>query len=77
MIKGINLKKKLQAILATLFLAGSLSAQQQTAGENYIAIDLRLFSDSRGHWYGIHDDANIVNPVANQPTYPAPIIPSI
>ena len=67
----VNLAMMIQAILATLFLAGSLSAQEPVAVKNYKAIDLRLFSDSRGHWYGIHDDGNIVNPVANQPTYPA------
>jgi len=28
------------------------------------------FSDSMRHWYGIHDDGNIINPKASQPRYP-------
>ncbi len=37
--------------------------------KEYPAISLEPFSDSSRHWYGIHDDVNIVNPVVNQPKY--------
>ncbi len=37
--------------------------------KEYPTISLEPFSDSSRHWYGIHDDGNIVNPVVNQPKY--------
>ncbi|MEI6276297.1 MAG: pectate lyase [Prolixibacteraceae bacterium] len=62
--------KPVQALLFLVILAGSLYAQDQPAVKTYKPIDLREFSDSRNHWYGIRDKGNIVNPVANQPKYP-------
>jgi len=69
MRKSIGHRKIMACLLTVLLLAGSLLAQDQSAVKNYAAIDLRPFSDSRGHWYGIHDDANIVNPLPNHPVY--------
>jgi PelA/Pel-15E family pectate lyase len=59
------LLKNFQGVLAVMILAGSLSAQEKA----YQPISLSPFSDSRGHWYGIRDAGNIVNPVPNQPKY--------
>jgi len=35
------------------------------------------FGDSMRHWYGIHDDGNIINPKANQARYSEPEITKI
>lgn len=34
-----------------------------------LKISTSPFGDSMRHWYGIHDNHNIINPVANQPKY--------
>lgn len=57
-------------LISILFVQSPLFAQKAEPGKKYRAIDLRPFSDSRNHWYGIRDAGNIVNPVANQPKYP-------
>ncbi|MCE1197872.1 MAG: pectate lyase, partial [Marinilabiliales bacterium] len=50
-------------LLVTLRVTGQEQAQTP--------ISLAPFADSRGHWYGIRDAGNLVNPVPNQPVYPA------
>lgn len=52
--------------LLIILVAGNSSAQSN----NYPAISMEPFGDSMRHWYGIHDDGNIINPKANQPRYP-------
>lgn len=47
----------------------SLFAQTDANKEKEVSISTNPFSDSVHHWYDIHDDGNIVNPVANQPRY--------
>jgi PelA/Pel-15E family pectate lyase len=62
--------KKLEAFLVAILISCTLYAQDKAQHQVYSAISMRPFSDSSNHWYGIHDDGNIVNPVANQPKYP-------
>lgn len=55
-------------VLAMILSYGSWG-QTNEKDKNYPAISLRPFGDSMRHWYGIHDDANIVDPKPNQPKY--------
>jgi len=54
--------------LAMILTLGTSSLAVGQAKE-YPAISMRPFGDSMRHWYGIHDDSNIVNPKKNQPRY--------
>jgi len=49
-----------------------LYLQAQTKGDDgkNVSISMEPFGDSMRHWYGIHDDGNIINPKANQARYP-------
>ena len=47
-----------------------LHAQSKEKDGKTVSISLEPFGDSMRHWYGIHDDGNIINPKANQPKYP-------
>jgi len=47
-----------------------LHAQSKEKGGKTVSVSMEPFGDSMRHWYGIHDDSNIVNPVKNQPRYP-------
>jgi PelA/Pel-15E family pectate lyase len=49
-----------------------LYLQAQTKGNDgkNVSISMEPFGDSMRHWYGIHDDGNIINPKANQARYP-------
>ena len=68
MSKLIGFSKGIKVILFLLF-SGSLSAQDKQPSKTYKPIDMNPFSDSRGHWYGIRDAGNIINPKVNQPRY--------
>lgn len=57
--------RKLLVILLPVFLYTSSFAQEKV----FAPISMEPFGDSMRHWYGIHDDNNIINPVANQPVY--------
>jgi PelA/Pel-15E family pectate lyase len=57
--------RKLLPVLIVLFLSNETFAQVQ----QFPPISLSPFSSSSEHWYGIHDDGNIINPVRNQPKY--------
>ena len=46
-----------------------LHAQSKEKGGKTVSISMEPFGDSMRHWYGIHDDGNIINPVKNQPKY--------
>ncbi|WP_346863491.1 pectate lyase [uncultured Draconibacterium sp.] len=39
--------------------------------KEYQAIDLRPFRSSAGHWYGIKDNSNVINPLPEKPQYKA------
>jgi PelA/Pel-15E family pectate lyase len=70
MKKNISKDRKLLilillAILPILYL----HAQSKDNNGKSISISMEPFGDSMRHWYGIHDDGNIVNPVKNQPKY--------
>ena len=62
--------KKLSGVFAAALLAGSLAAQEKASTMVYRPISMEPFADSRNHWYGIYDKGNIIQPKANQPTYP-------
>lgn len=64
-----SITRKLLVLVLTLFVFNSLIAQDKTQTKVFPPISLEPFGDSMRHWYGIHDDANIVNPVTNQPKY--------
>ena len=66
MKKNARFLKTLVALLVAIHLGGYLFAQEK----GFASISMEPFSDSSRHWYGIKDDGNIVNPVANQPKYP-------
>jgi len=67
------MKILLISILSVLTLATLpnlyLNTQSKANDGKTVSISTEPFGDSMRHWYGIHDDGNIVNPVANQPTY--------
>ncbi len=44
-------------------------AQVNEQSQEFSPISLKPFSDSSRHWYGIHDDSNVINPSLNQPKY--------
>ena len=62
------LRRALIASIITL-CANNLLAQTNVQNQKYSLISLNRFSDSSRHWYGIHDDNNIINPSPNQPKY--------
>jgi PelA/Pel-15E family pectate lyase len=47
-----------------------LQAQTKKDDDKKVSISMEPFGDSMRHWYGIHDDGNIINPKVNQPRYP-------
>jgi len=58
-------------ILITAAAFPNLYLRAQVTGKDgkEVSISMNPFGDSMRHWYGIHDDHNIVNPVKNQPRY--------
>jgi hypothetical protein len=46
-----------------------LKAQTKSNDGKTVSISMEPFGDSMRHWYGIHDDGNIINPKAHQPRY--------
>jgi len=58
-------------IMAILSISSShtILAQSKSNDQQAVGISLEPFDDSMRHWYGIHDDGNIINPVVNQPKY--------
>jgi len=61
--------KLLILIMLTVFFNSPLTAQIKVNDEKKVIISTNPFFDSVHHWYDIHDDGNIVNPVVNQPRY--------
>jgi PelA/Pel-15E family pectate lyase len=55
--------------LLTIFFYMPLNGQVKVNDEKKPVISTVPFFDSVHHWYDIHDDGNIVNPVVNQPRY--------
>jgi PelA/Pel-15E family pectate lyase len=60
---------ELLIVLLAIFLFNSSFAQTKEQSGLFDPISTDPFSDSSRHWYGIHDDGNIINPVINQPIY--------
>jgi PelA/Pel-15E family pectate lyase len=54
-------------VLPVILLLLSSIAQAQTTYK--YKIDAEAFRDNSGHWYGIFDKANIINPIHGQPRY--------
>src|SRR5665647_1506171 len=63
------INRRLLVILITTFLSYSSFSQAKGQPKVLDPISMEPFGDSMHHWYDIHDDGNIVNPVANQPRY--------
>lgn len=51
------------------FFFSNSFAQEKVQTSVFPPISMEPFGDSMRHWYGIHDDGNIINPVKNQPKY--------
>ena len=69
MVKTQSFLMKLLVILLAVFLYIDSFAQVKKEAKVSSPISISLFSESSLHWYGIHDDGNIINPVVNQPKY--------
>jgi PelA/Pel-15E family pectate lyase len=69
MIKTQSFLRKLLIILSAVFLYIVSFGQVRNDSGVFSPISLSPFSSSSEHWYGIHDDGNIINPVVNQPKY--------
>jgi len=69
MTKTYFFSTKLSIILIMGFFFSSSFAQEKVQTSVFPPISMEPFGDSMRHWYGIHDDGNIVNPVKNQPKY--------
>jgi PelA/Pel-15E family pectate lyase len=58
-------------IAITLLLTLAVSAvRAQTASKSY-KLDTDIFASNAGHWYGIKDKHNVINPKRKQPRYAA------
>jgi pectate lyase, PelA/Pel-15E family len=68
-MKQSNHYSKMLVSMALFALTNSSFAQANPSGQVYEPISLKPFLDSSRHWYGIHDDSNIINPSSNQPKY--------
>jgi PelA/Pel-15E family pectate lyase len=69
MTKSSFLSTKLLIILIMGFFFSNSYSQEKVQSTVFPSISMEPFGDSMRHWYGIHDDGNIVNPVKNQPKY--------
>jgi PelA/Pel-15E family pectate lyase len=61
--------RQLLIILSAMFLCNDSFAQVNSEKKVYSPVSISTFSSSSQHWYEIHDDGNIINPVVNQPKY--------
>lgn len=61
--------RKRLIILLAVFLYNSSFIQVKEQAKVFSPISMSPFSDSSRHWYGIHDDGNIINPLPDQPKY--------
>jgi PelA/Pel-15E family pectate lyase len=71
-INGYILETRTMKIIRSLFIFLSLMLNVpfiHAQSNNYPAISMEPFGDSMRHWYGIHDDGNIINPKKDQPKY--------
>ncbi|MCX6236082.1 MAG: pectate lyase [Bacteroidia bacterium] len=69
MAKIQSIIRKLVIILLAVFLHNSMFAQAKEQTKVFAPISMEPFGDSMRHWYGIHDDGNIIQPKFNQPKY--------
>src|SRR5659263_283166 len=69
MVKTQSFLRKLLIILLAVFLYMDSFAQVKKEDNVFSPIGIGLFSVSSLHWYDIHDDGNIINPLVNQPKY--------
>ena len=66
----LTIWRKLLLIILMVLPVFYLQAQTKEDDGKKVSISMEPFGDSMRHWYGIHDDGNIINPKANQPKYP-------
>jgi hypothetical protein len=68
-INSDKCRKLLILILLTMISNLYLLAQVQINDEKRESISMFPFFDSVHHWYDIHDDGNMINPLKDQPRY--------
>ncbi len=61
-------KKEIASIILIVFLC-CVFCVQRLAKIKRKEIDTSGFADSRGHWYGVYEKDNVINPSPNQPCY--------
>jgi PelA/Pel-15E family pectate lyase len=66
----VRFKYSLSVWLVRGYLLICLAGHSFGQPANQPTISMAPFSDSKAHWYGIRDAGNIINPKANQPSYP-------
>jgi PelA/Pel-15E family pectate lyase len=59
-----------KSVIALVFVCCAVQVQAQQAFHNY-KLDTRMFASNAGHWYGIKDKHNVINPQKKQPKYKA------
>ncbi len=64
----MTLKNKKNYLFLTALLCSGVFVNAQS-DKKEDRITTKPFGDSERHWYGIKDETNLVNPVANQPRY--------
>ena len=66
---SLSLLRKLTLIVLAALSPVYTYSQQLKEKTGFSPISTEVFSSSSSHWYNIHDDGNIINPVKNQPRY--------
>jgi len=69
MVKTQSFSRILLLTHFTVFLFFDSFGQVRNEARVYSPISISSFLSSSEHWYNIHDDGNIINPVVNQPKY--------
>ena len=69
MIKHRLITGKLKIFVFTLIMISSSYVQLCGQTQLYTPISMEPFGDSSRHWYGIHDDGNIIQPKPDQPKF--------
>ena len=67
---NLSIWRKLLLFISVALPCFYLQAPTNAEDRKKVSIRMESFGDSMRHWYGIHDDGNIINPKANQPRYP-------
>ena len=69
MRKTDTLFSKLLGMMVFVLICLNTTGQSLTSTGTESSVSMEPFSDSSRHWYGIHDDGNIIQPKRDQPKY--------